>query len=370
MHGDRKLLHFEGNWFHSVSIDGLHGNIDAFLFDTKPRIDVVVSLPTRTINPVLKEGGFHAIRYDLYPDSEVLVEWKFQASRFGPSILFLRGREAFDMFKAGDLQDVPYVDKLHEKYHSLEGDFLLKARTRSEYYFVFYVSVSNLSFHSTYMNQILKMAESGSASGSANFHVTANTVNLNNPPPVTSSLRQCPDKTKPCSLDLTSNGGYSHLDDYYLALVPPTTSEYGDLFSVRIGKSPRVNKYIGAIFRSVLFVIVFGGFIGGLLEGIKGVALILLGMVLCGCKRIGRRSGSGYEAVNVTDEEANIGRGSVDVGSNTGAQSIPSEAPPAYSVSSDVDTESDLHQVKKFSEAPATNVNNANGVSSSSTTVN
>ncbi|ORY41990.1 hypothetical protein BCR33DRAFT_739496 [Rhizoclosmatium globosum] len=318
MQSDRKLVHLQGNYFSAVSLDGLGPGVDAFLFEEEPRVDETVVLPARTINPVLQDGGFHAIRYDLYADSQVLVEWSFTTSRFGPSVLFLRGDEAFSMFKNGDLQDVPYSDKLHEKYHSLNGQFLLKARSRSQYYFIFY-------------------AKPGTSSGEATFHVTAKTLNLKYPAPVASSVRDCPDKSKSCTLNLHSNGGYSHQPDYFLALVTPTTSEYGDLFSIRVGKSARVMKYVGSIFRTVLFIIVFGGFIASVWDWLKATVLVCVGVVLCGCRRL--REGD-YSPLRTDDEESAIGGQSQSLQQPPGPvqaqeNAYPTEAPPAYTVTSD-----------------------------------
>ncbi|KAJ3124061.1 hypothetical protein HK100_011380, partial [Physocladia obscura] len=206
---DRKAVVLDGNWLNSVSLDlGANANVDAFLFDAKPIPSETVVLPTLSVSPVISAGSFHAVRYDLYEGSVLYAEWLFSSTRYGPSLLFLRGSEAFEMFKSGNLQDVPYADKLHEKYHITKGEFTLRTNSRSEYYCIFY------------------MAEPGTASGSATFQVTAKTLSLTNPPPVASSVVDCASSTTTCTLSLASNGGYSHKSEYHLVLAPRSGVEF------------------------------------------------------------------------------------------------------------------------------------------------
>ncbi|KAJ3074785.1 hypothetical protein HDU98_010276 [Podochytrium sp. JEL0797] len=274
-------------------------------------------------------NGFHAIRYDLFQGSEVSLEWDFDASRFGPSLLILRTEEAYNLFRQGDLQDVPLSDKLHEIYHSTKGEFVLKTHSRSEYYFIFY------------------MAEQGSASGSATFRVSQNTINLTNPPPITSSLIACPDSPTRCYLPFSSNGGHAHLDtDYYLVLVPPASSEYGDLFSIRVAKMARPMKYVGAIVRTALFVVVVGGFVTSVLEWMRSMIGSLVSLLFCcACIKDPRERLAGYRSLRHDDD---VESGDLESGrlSNGGNQEVdplvprppvrmPSDAPPAYSVVND-----------------------------------
>ncbi|KAJ3400546.1 hypothetical protein HDU80_006850 [Chytriomyces hyalinus] len=315
IHGDRILVSLSGYWLNSVTLQGLStptepAGAKAYLFETEPRLGDIVMLPTRTIQPILKGGNYHSIRYDLYPGSEVNLDWSFQSNRFGPNVLVLRGEESFQMFRNGDLQDVPREDRLIEKYHSNFGQLNLKITSRSEYHFIFY------------------MAEPGATSqGSANFHVTSRTLSLSNPPPIFSSDKHCPERADAqslCTVPLISNGGYAHLDEYFLVVVAPVHADYGDMIRVSMSKKARWGKYGGAVLRSLLVVIVFGGFVGRIWKRLMGLTF---------CNVPCRSPRFGYQPVAHENPDHDSG-GASGNGIGQPQAFFPAEAPPPYSITS------------------------------------
>ncbi|KAJ3389268.1 hypothetical protein HDU84_008906 [Entophlyctis sp. JEL0112] len=291
---DRAVVPFDGDWISAVSL--VTNGIDAYLFDQEPLVSESLQLPLRTINPILRTNMFHAVRYDLYAGSEVFVNWSFENSKPGPSVLFLRGESTFNFFIIGELHNTPPEDRLFERYHVAQGQTTLRTTSREKYYFIFF------------------MADEGSAEGTVNFNVTAKTISLTDPAPLYSSKDTCPGVgARQCTLPLVSNSSHN----FFLVIAPPTTGEYGDLFSVVITKTAKAGKYAGAILRTCLFVAVFGGYLRALYE------------FVCSCARsvkhkltsvdwFGRRGGFSEDA-----EAQHL----------VPQQGYPTEDPPAYSFS-------------------------------------
>ncbi|KAJ3063452.1 hypothetical protein HDU98_000741 [Podochytrium sp. JEL0797] len=290
--GDRHLVSipaggafnlFGGSYFQSVSIESVPSTVGVHLYATPPVPDATVTLDhTATVS--FKNRGYHVTRFDLYPGSEVSMFWGFTGPKqskqhYPPHLVVLRGAKALRYFERGEMQYIGVEDVLWEEVNTGSGGVGWKVgegvrgsgptRTeervrgsddshdqKEEIYFVFYVSVLGISvFWRPWIDMqknILKATEPGVTEGWASFQIKCKTFSLENA--LATSKRSCRGTLKPCILD----GGFRHLKEFHLVVVSPVTAKHGDVFTVRIGKSPRVLYYFWALVWCFVVVVVFG----------------------------------------------------------------------------------------------------------------
>ncbi|KAJ3414978.1 hypothetical protein HDV05_005809 [Chytridiales sp. JEL 0842] len=251
--GDRKLIELPTSWYDSVSVSKTL-DVDAFLYHSKPPLNVFIPLPPKVIYPHIVDGSYHFVRYDLYGGSKVQLNWLFSDYNVAPTFMVIEGEGAFNSFRQGD----DFGNVLYES-NSPRGDLSFTVPYRSQYYFVFYGRHYRTS-----------------AKGMASFIVNSKTLDLTFQPPDLTCLAS-DNKGNTCVMDLRRQSG----DTAYLVLVSPIL---GDAYDVTVYTTWKSSVFFNVIMYGVVLV--------------AGVGL--LSSCCCGCCYYRRE---GYIALPV-DEEA------------------------------------------------------------------